>query len=117
MQYANSFGGVIWTNHALDRLRERGIPQDAALLAFRHPDFQRRGKKKSGKVFTRRLVDKKITLAAIQNDKWEWVIVSVWIDPPLRGTADEGHQREYKQYQKATFWGKVWRDVKKQLGF
>lgn len=116
MQYANNFGGVIWTNHALDRLRKRSIPQDDALLAFRHPDFQRQGKKKSGKVFTRKLGDKRITLATVQNNKWEWVVVSVWIDPPLLGTADERNQREYRHYQKATFWGKVWRDVRKQLG-
>ena len=25
-----NFGGVIWTNHALDRLRERGIKQGDA---------------------------------------------------------------------------------------
>ncbi|MBI4097121.1 MAG: DUF4258 domain-containing protein [Candidatus Levybacteria bacterium] len=116
MQYANSFGGVIWTNHALDRLRERGIPQDDALLAFRHPDFQRRGKKKSAKLFIKKIADKRITLAAKQNERWEWVVVSVWIDPPLPGTADERNQREYRDYQKATFWEKVWRDVRKQLG-
>ena len=116
MQYLNSFGGVIWTNHALLRLKERGISQDDALSAFRHPDFQRRGKKKSGKLFIKRLGDKKITLAAKQNERWEWVIVSVWIDPPLPGSSDDKNQREYRRYQKASFLGKVWRDVRKQLG-
>ncbi|KKR09982.1 MAG: hypothetical protein UT38_C0017G0001, partial [Microgenomates group bacterium GW2011_GWA2_39_19] len=35
------YGGVIWTNHALQRLRERGIKQGDAWVTWRRPDKSR----------------------------------------------------------------------------
>ena len=38
-----NFGGVIWTNHALDRLKERKIKQGDAWATWRSPQESRKG--------------------------------------------------------------------------
>ena len=35
------YGGVIWTNHAMQRLEERGINPSEALATWRNPDQSR----------------------------------------------------------------------------
>ena len=42
----NKFGGVIWTNHALKRLKERKISQGDAWATFRRPEQSRYAKAK-----------------------------------------------------------------------
>ncbi|EKE12605.1 MAG: hypothetical protein ACD_13C00157G0023 [uncultured bacterium] len=78
-----NYGGVIWTNHALDRLRERGIKQGDAWVTFRRPESLRKGN--SGNWIYYRTyppigqgVSQKIEVVAKQNEKKEWLIVSVW---------------------------------------
>lgn len=78
----NHFGGVIWTNHALDRLRERGIKQGDAWYTWRRPEQTRKGN--SGNwVYYRTYSsasgpDERIEVVAKQNEKKEWIILSVW---------------------------------------
>ncbi len=38
-----NFGGVIWTNHALQRLQERRIKQGDAWATWRNPEQSRYG--------------------------------------------------------------------------
>lgn len=76
----NHFGGVIWTNHALDRLRERGIKQGDAWATWRNPQETRKGK--SGNwVYYRNYDSTQIEVVAKQNEKGEWLILSVWSKP------------------------------------
>lgn len=71
------FKGTIWTNHALSRLRERGIKQGDAWATWRSPDQSRRGK--SGNwLYYRTWGNQRIEVVAKQNDKKEWIILSVW---------------------------------------
>lgn len=75
-----NFGGAIWTNHALQKLRERGIKQGDAWSVWRRPEQSRKGKDGSW-VYYRTFGDQKIEVVAKQNEKKEWLILSVWSRP------------------------------------
>ena len=78
-----NFGGVIWTNHALQKLRERGIKQGDAWSVWRRPEQSRKGKDGSW-VYYRTFGDQKVEVVAKQNEKkvgdpdGKWLILSVW---------------------------------------
>lgn len=112
-----SYGGIIWTNHVLERLGQRGLSQELAFGTFRHPDEQLVGKKYGTTEYHKRVNNSLITVIATQNEKKEWIVLSCWIDPPLYGTEDYRKKEAYTQYKKAGFWGKMWYTLKKQLGF
>ena len=105
----NNYGGVIWTNHALDRLKERKIKQGDAWATFRRPDSSKRGCKKGVHIYYKTYPVKskegikryrRIEVVATQNKKKEWVIMSVWSKKvPDVGTKHIG--------QKHTIWGKI----------
>lgn len=88
MKYSRTYGGAIWTNHALERLQGRKIPQEIAWKAFRYPEETRKGKAKGSFEFLKRLDTYTVTVIAKQNDRREWIILSSWIDPPLPGSVD-----------------------------
>ena len=78
MAYKNHYGNVIWTNHAIDRMRDRGLSQEQAWVAFRNPDSQSDNKNQDSKEFKKRFGDSLVTIIAKQNEKKEWIILSVW---------------------------------------
>lgn len=111
------YGNVIWTNHALERLGERGLSQELAWQAFKNPDRTIKGKEKGTVEYQKRFHKSLVIIIAKQNEKGEWVILSCWIDPPLPGSIDARKKEEYKRYKQASFWGKLLLTLKKQLGF
>lgn len=122
MPYNQQYGNVIWTNHALERLHQRKLPQHIAYLAFQKPDERFRGKNPGTWELQRKYTvpnteqTATITLIVKQNERKEWLILSAWIDPPIYGTADHKKREAWKQYKKSGFWGKLWYVIKKQLG-
>lgn len=76
-----NFGGVIWTNHALQRLRNRGIKQGDAWATFRRPDQSRYAASKGAWVYYKTYANQKIEVVAKKNEKGEWIILSVWLRP------------------------------------
>ncbi|HEY5600501.1 MAG TPA: DUF4258 domain-containing protein [Patescibacteria group bacterium] len=77
----NKYGGVIWTNHALQRMQERGVSQQDAWYTFQHPQSSRYAQKRGAFVYFRTYGNQKIEVAATQNERKEWVIMSVWSRP------------------------------------
>ncbi len=77
----NNYGGIIWTNHALSRMRERGIKQSDAWATWKRPDNSRYAKNKGAWVYYRIIKDKKIEVVAKKNEKKEWLVLSVWSRP------------------------------------
>jgi hypothetical protein len=77
----SDFGGVVWTNHALARLKERGIKQGDAWAAFNRPDQSRYAKAKGAWVYHKTYGNEKIEVVAKKNEKGKWVILSVWSKP------------------------------------
>ena|SRR5579883_3609425 len=117
MPYQTHFGGIIWTNHAQERLQSRKVEQSMALKAFQSPDKTFPGKNPGTTQYEKQFGPSTITLIAKQNERREWIILSGWIDPPLPGTADERKRHAWQQYKKAGFWGKVWYLIRRQLGW
>lgn len=76
-----NFGGVIWTNHALSRLSERGIKQGDAWATWRNPQESRYAASKGAWVYYRTYGNEKIEVVAKKNEKGEWIILSVWSKP------------------------------------
>lgn len=116
MGYNQRHGGIIWTNHALSRLRERKLPQHIAFSAFQNPDQRRNGRKNGTHEFIKQHGKHTITLIASRNERKEWVVLSCWIDPPFPGTSDHRKREAWRKYKKSGFWGKLWYVIKRQLG-
>lgn len=75
-----NFGGVIWTNHALDRMRERGVKQGDAWATFNRPEQSRKGASDNW-VYYRNWGGEQIEVVAKQNERKQWLILSVWSRP------------------------------------
>lgn len=84
------YGGVIWTNHAISRLKERGVKQGDAWATWRRPDQSRYAKNKDAWVYYKTFGDQKVEVVAKQNEKKEWVILSVWSKQVLKHQKRQG---------------------------
>ena len=73
-----NYGGVIWTNHALSRMKQRGIKQGDAWATWRRPDQSRYAKARGAWVYYKTYGDQKIEVVAKQNERKKWIILSVW---------------------------------------
>lgn len=110
-----SYNDFIWTNHALDRLKDRKIPKHLVVLAATNPDnivFKENGAKEHQKKFEHQ------TIAAIvkENERGEKLIVSCWINPPNPGTKDFKKKNRYLAMQKAGLLKKLWLTFLDQVG-
>ncbi|MDQ3239165.1 MAG: DUF4258 domain-containing protein [bacterium] len=110
------YGNAIWTNHALERIGQRGLTQELVSNAFQYPDNSIPGKQSGTTEYQKRKGKSLITVIAKQNEKREWLILSCWIDPPLAGSIDIKKKEYWQSYKKAGFWGKFWLILKKQFG-
>ena len=80
----NHYKGLIWTNHAMERMRQRGISQGDAWATWNRPEQSYKANNyKSGEAwrYYRTWGSQKIEVVAKQNEKKEWIIISVWSDP------------------------------------
>lgn len=107
---------LIFTLHAQEQLINRGIKISEAWETFKHPNRSQEGKY-GGLELEKEFDDYKITVVAKQNPKNEWVVRSVWRNPPLPGTADAKQKTLWKKYNKSGFLGQLWIQLKQQLGF
>jgi len=107
---------LIFTNHALDQMRRRGVSKEDAYEAFKHPDNDFIGKKGNTE-FHKHFNGFEVIVIGKQNEKKEWVALSAWRNPPLAGTKDAIRASEWKEYKKAGSLGKIWISIKQQLGF
>jgi hypothetical protein len=108
MKYTREYGNLIWTDHAIEKMQERGIPQESALDAFNAPDRSISGKSPGSTEFIKKMENKTITVIAKKNEKGEYIVISAWMDPPLPGTRDAKQEQFYKNYQKAKGLKKFW---------
>ncbi len=115
MKVSQYYGNLIWTNHVLSRLGERGLTQQMAWETFNKPDVS--GKANEGAMeYKKKYGISTVTVIAKQNEKREWIIISAWINPPLPGTEDERKHNNWKAYQKAGWGKKILLSILSQLG-
>lgn len=116
MSYQQYYGGAIWTNHAIERMRSRGLTQKMAWEAFMRPDRSFKGKQPGTSQYQKKVDRSLITIIAKQNEKNEWIVLSAWSNPPLPGSPDAKGKENYQEYQKAPPLKKLLLTVKGQLG-
>lgn len=118
---------VVFTNHAITRMKERGISGEWAWATVKKADKNQPGKEKHTTEFIKKFGAQTITVIGKKNDIGEWVVLSVWIDPPPIGTPDHIKKQKYlkkleknkaldQKMEKASFWGKLWLTFRKQSG-
>lgn len=100
------YGGVIWTNHALSRMQERGIKQGDAWATFKRSDTSRYAKTKKTYVYYRTWGNQRIEVVAKKNEKGEWLIISVWSKPVDKGVKKEKKKKSFWSLLKKSFFGK-----------
>ena len=102
------YGGVIWTDHALERINKRRVSQNDVVAVLRHPDRTFPGKKKDTVKFIRDIEDRRYHVVASLNEYKKWVVVSVWV----KGEEDQWGFPEKYVYQ---FVGWVAKMINKSL--
>lgn len=100
------YENTIWTNHALERLADRRMSQHMVWKAFQYPDSSTKLKDGATQC-VKRFGIHTITVIAKQNEQFEWLIISCWMDPPLKGTQDDIKRRRYFKYQNADLFTKI----------
>ena len=85
-RFVREYGGVVWTNHALERLSKRGIPQADALTVMKSPSKTYPGKKGSSVRFIRTVNGRRLFVVAVMDEEAKkWIVLSVWV----RGEEDK----------------------------
>lgn len=81
------YRGVIFTDHALQRLKERGISQGDAWATLNRPDQSRQGSNSQGSwVYYKTYGSEKIEVVAKHNNQGQWIVLSVWSRPVYERT-------------------------------
>lgn len=119
---------VVFTNHAIERMKQRGITGDWVWQTVKQPDEKRSGKEKHTTEFVRAFGKHSVIAVSKKNGIGEWVVLSAWMDPPIEGTDDFYKREKYlkkqeknrllsKQMERASFWKKLWLTFRKQADF
>lgn len=109
------YHGIVFTNHALSRLDDRWLTQEMVWQTIKSPVSESQS---DGAVrLTKPFGDHVVTAVVKQNERKELVVISCWIDPPIPGSRAYKEKENYRRYQKAGFWGKIWWTFRSQLGF
>lgn len=106
----------IWTNHALQRLKDRKVPNGFADQTLSNPDTIQ--DQADGTIKYQKRFERQISTAIIRkNDRGENIVISFWVDPPNFGTQDFKKRKNYLELKKSRGLKKLWLVLRKQLGF
>lgn len=88
----NEYRGVIFTNHALNRLHNRNVSQQKAYQTLKSSQKKQRGKTPGSFKFSRDFGDYLLQLIAKKNDQNQWIILTCWVrdKSPRRQTKKKG---------------------------
>lgn len=106
---------IIFTTHAKQRMKDRKLSVSQISNTIQHSQSKQYANNQY--TFVRKEGTQRITVVAHVNQSKEFVVRSCWIDPPNKGTTDNKHRQYWTAYKKASFWGKFFLVLKKQLGF
>ncbi len=114
---SNKYGGVIWTHHALQRLKERGVSQELALSIFKNPEKSHAGKRNGTTEYHKQVDESKVTVITTLTRDQEPLVLSVIVNPPFPGSIEQKRKKRYWDYFKAPWWKKWIMAVTQQMGF
>ena len=111
MKYKN----LIWTNHAIQRLSDRRIPQHVINDTITNYDFV--SPRDDGASEYRKRFDNQTMFAIVKTNEYgEGIIVSCWVNPPNQGTQDFKKRARYLKKQTASPFKKLWLTFLDQIG-
>ncbi|NMB56397.1 DUF4258 domain-containing protein [Candidatus Beckwithbacteria bacterium] len=93
------YRGIIFTDHILQRMKERQISLDYVYWVFKRPEIKIYDRKKQSYKFIRQGSNKNFVMIAKQNEKKEWVLLSCW--------TKEIYLR--KKPKRLNFWQNLWK--------
>lgn len=80
------YKGFIFTKHALERLQDRSISQDAAAQVLQYPEITQPSDKPENVKFIKTINERTIhVVATYLADQKKWLVLSVWV----RGEQDQ----------------------------
>lgn len=79
------YKGLIFTNHALSRIRERGLTQSDVWAVWHSPDSSKYAKSRGGWVYRKKINKEIVEVVAKKNDNNQWVVLSAWHKGPKDG--------------------------------
>jgi hypothetical protein len=107
---------IIWTNHAIQRIHDRKIPQSQIEQTIYSPDSKINNNDSSIESL-RQFGHQKVHVITRENEKGEIIILSCWINPPNHGSQDYKKEKYYKENKKASGLKRFWLTFKNQIGF
>jgi hypothetical protein len=112
MKWDTNYGGVRWSKHALERLKERELTQGEVFEAFQHPTTSRWAKSNRGIKYIRIAGEKKIEVIAKKDrGSGEWVIMSCWSGRVKRNWKSTGEAKG-----KQGWWVRGWQWLRERAG-
>ena len=106
---------IIWTNHALDRLKDRNVARSQVIQAISSPDSKINNPDGSIEL-AREFGNQKAHAIIKENDLGEYIVLSCWINPPNYGSADYKKRSFDKKLKKASGIKKFWLTLLNQIG-
>jgi hypothetical protein len=104
MEYRN----LIWTNHILQRMKERNLSYDDVYWVFSKPEEIKESKAQGGKKFSRNYKGKWYTIVAKKNEKSQWVLLTCWEkDERQHKDRNRKHGKKYNR-RNIGFWKNLW---------
>lgn len=107
---------IIFTSHAKLRLKQRRLTEQLIRQTILYPNSYCSGKEPNSIEYTKHFGERTITVITKPTKEGDLLVVSAWIDPPYPGTLDHKKQQTYKEFKKASFWGKIWISLLKTFG-
>lgn len=102
------YKGLIWTNHALKRMRERGIKQGDAWATWKNPDRSKYAETRGAWIYYRTFGSDRIEVVAKKNEKGEWIIISVWSrEAGIKPKRSRRKDRKRKGFSLAAFFKRL----------
>jgi len=81
MNMGRIYKGVVLTDHALERMQQRRVNEEMVLLTLSRPDRSRYADHKQKFIYNKTSGKEMVEVVASQNERKEWVVVSVWSRP------------------------------------
>lgn len=108
--------GIVWTKHAEERNKQRGITQDWIEQTLNNPDAS--SQLDDGKMeYKKKFGEKTVTVISTKSKEGKYLILSSWINPPNYGTPEHKYKTYNKQLKKAGNFKKIWITILHQIGF
>jgi uncharacterized protein DUF4258 len=107
------YKGLIFTNHILERMKQRGLSYDDIYWVFSRPDEVYKASASGGKKYYRNWKGKRFSVVAKQNDEGKWIVLTCWAKD-LHGAKPNDHwvgKKNKKKDNNDSFLKNMWKMI------